>query len=591
MKTLRNFPEDFYPLVIVTGDRREIPPQSKGDILAYSVSSTDFMYMNYLNTNNCLVLSDKQFAIESEVQLKDKFGSCNLLIIGSPAVNILARKINELFMFRFAISQETKTELFEQYDFMNEYILTQDDLNIYHHCLDGILDVEMIIKGFVGFDPNIEALRERTNFITNEFKKTMICSNLKTFPKPIKYLMHKLDKPGIYDSLANIDRGKAVSESKDYGLISIVRNPFALKDDYYIIYVAGVHGPGTAEGLKLLSDKNAFIDHPFGGVYEVIINQFKDFFDRIQASKVRWETGAYKIEDVDSSIISPKKKMQVFLSSPAKTNDDKQHYFNDNIRDIFTQISNEENFLLNFEDPYSIILGGKIDFWQKILSFEKGCNFIIHDITNCVNGVMIEIGFSIGSKKDYFLIWNLNKSPQIDWNIIPKLLPTSNIEFININEPNIKELLKKKIFNEALNDNYNTECLECDKINKKDSAQTAFVYTYDKDLLTFLDKILYSKGIHRFTEEESSKELRICKFCENMQKSDFALIEINDKDLNSFIVLGLAKALNLKTQPISLDKYDQKLIPWAKDIIKYQIGSIEDRLNNDIKKFIESCYP
>ena len=76
MKLLTNFPEDFQPLVVVTGDRREVPPQSIGDVLSYSVSNTDFIYMNYMKLQESLTLSDKQFVIESEDDLRQRFGSC-----------------------------------------------------------------------------------------------------------------------------------------------------------------------------------------------------------------------------------------------------------------------------------------------------------------------------------------------------------------------------------------------------------------------------------------------------------------------------------------------------------------------------------
>jgi hypothetical protein len=59
MKTLKSFPEEFEPLVIVTGDRREVPPQSHGDLLAYSVSNTDFMYLYHLRIRNTTVFGNK----------------------------------------------------------------------------------------------------------------------------------------------------------------------------------------------------------------------------------------------------------------------------------------------------------------------------------------------------------------------------------------------------------------------------------------------------------------------------------------------------------------------------------------------------
>jgi len=46
---LQGFPQDFQPLVVVVGDRREPRPKSIGDVLAYSVSTIDFMFLAELH--------------------------------------------------------------------------------------------------------------------------------------------------------------------------------------------------------------------------------------------------------------------------------------------------------------------------------------------------------------------------------------------------------------------------------------------------------------------------------------------------------------------------------------------------------------
>ncbi|HEX2077070.1 MAG TPA: hypothetical protein VHG08_05155, partial [Longimicrobium sp.] len=76
MKPLTGFPEEFEPLVIVTGDRREVPPKHKGDLLAYSVSSIDLMYLPLLRFEARrpgapapIMLSDKQFVTDRKDEL------------------------------------------------------------------------------------------------------------------------------------------------------------------------------------------------------------------------------------------------------------------------------------------------------------------------------------------------------------------------------------------------------------------------------------------------------------------------------------------------------------------------------------------
>jgi hypothetical protein len=87
VRSLKNFPVDFRPLVVVTGDRREVPPLSKGDVLAYSFSTTDIMYLNNISyqgkkaaLNDGLVVSDKQFVTDDEESLRRRFGSTNILV-------------------------------------------------------------------------------------------------------------------------------------------------------------------------------------------------------------------------------------------------------------------------------------------------------------------------------------------------------------------------------------------------------------------------------------------------------------------------------------------------------------------------------
>lgn len=591
MKPLGNFPKDFHPIVIVTGDRREIPPKSKGDLLAYSVSNTDVMYLSLLCLDDALILSDKQFVIEPEDVLRNRFGSTNILVVGSPAVNLLARRINSQCMFRFSISKETEEELEEQNVFMNKFLQYEfeDDLFIYHQCLEGITDVDTILARFVGLEPNIDSLREKAKRIIPEFKRTKICRDLKMHPRPIRYLMHKLDRPGIFDSLAGSNRGETIPMDKDYGLITVLPNPFSEKKEYNIAYVAGVHGPGTALGLKLLSDKHAFKDHPFGGVYEVKINQFVNFFEKYQNSNVRWETRAYDEQGYRSAHNIHGKSARIFLSSPSDKKDTNQKTFNENLKKILSAIFDSKKIPLEIECPYTLAMSPGHDFWKTILEFASGCQFIIHDMTNCARGVMVEIGFSIGKKKQYFLIWNLGKSPVKSWNEMkaPSLLPTTNIDQIDLKDVSVATtILKEKIVEKALSNVRQFDCSSCEGIPKQESQRTAFAYSQEKLLKQYLHKELKERKAHVIEEEESKKEPRVCKICQVLRVSDLAFIDITDADVNSLIVLGMAKAIGVKTQPLSLEKYGKKEFPWARDIVPFKINFLEKDLETHVSKFM-----
>jgi hypothetical protein len=590
MKTLKSFPEDFLPLVVVTGDRREVPPQSQGDLLAYSVSNTDFMYLNYLNIPNVIVQSDKQFVIENEDVLRKRFGETNILVIGSPAVNLLARRINDQSIYRFSVSEETKAELEEQNDFINKYIETDDDRFIYYQCLEGLVKIDSILARNVGLDPHIDELRLRAEKIVPEFMKTRICADLQANPRPIRNLMHKLDKPGIFDSMAKINRGEAIPASKDYGLISILRNPFSESDDYYIIYVAGVHGPGTALGVKLLSEKNAFKDHPFGGIYEVNIDRFAEFFEKFQKSRAKWETRPYEEQgNSPDEIIRKGHKIKVFLSSPAGKDDGLQQQFNKRLKSNLNDTCKRMGIDLLIEDAYSLPLGGRNDFWDAILDYEKDCNFILHDVTNTARGVMVEIGFSIGKRKQHYLFWNSEKSTKTDWAEmhIPSLLPTANIDQIDLRTSRAsKESIKKKVVEKAISNLNIPNCNLCESLSRNSNRRSAFVYARESALLKYLDKELTDRRIYRVSEEESIEAKRICKICQVLRISDMAFVEVSNKDLNSLIILGMSKAIGVRTLPISLDVYNEKNFPWAQESITYQVDLIPERLNSPVAKFI-----
>jgi hypothetical protein len=592
MKSLKGFPGDFQPLIIVTGDRREVPPLSKGDVLAYSFSSTDVMYLNSIKYqekkdtfNDGLVVSDKQFVTDDEETLRHRFGSTNILVIGSPAVNLLARRINESCSFRFSISEETKKELQEQNDLMDELITDDDELFIYHQCLEGILDADTMLKRYVDLNPHIDELREKANTIVRHFKQTMVYRHLPTHSRPVRYLMHKLDKPGIYDTHSNTNRGEAIGPYMDYGLITILQNPFSDGEDYSIIYVAGVHGPGTAIGVRMLGEKGMFESHPSGGVYQVKIKRVANYYEKIQQSTGIWETPGYK-----KYIKEPEKpSIKVFLSSPSKKNDKKQQKFNDTIKEIVQNICEAKGIDTQVEEPYSFVLGGKEhDFWQTILEYEKECRFILHDITDCARGVMVEIGFSFGAKRQYFLIYNKAKNPKVNLGEIlkPSLLPVTQIEEIDIeNFQSSRRKIRERIVDRVLIDDRPIACSTCIPLQKKENIKSSYIYSKEPTLTKCLEDALRTRSIRWIPEETSKKELRICKICQVMSLSDFVLIHLSNEDPDGFILLGMAKAMGKKTFSLTLDRYGEDAFAWAHDSQRFQIKSVKEDLEEPLATF------
>lgn len=591
MKPLTEFPDAFQPLIVITGDRREVPPQSRGDVLAYSVSSTDYMFINHLMLGESQVVSDKQFVISSEEDLRNRFGASNLLVVGSPAVNLLSRRINEAAAFRFSISEETRSELREQNRFLAEYIeYEEDDLFVYHQCLEGILETGDILRRVMDLAPNLEELTLRADRIVAAFKQTQICRNLQTGARPVRYLMHKLDKPGIWDSLAHVNRGETIGANKDYGLISVLQNPFSDSDEYSIIYVAGVHGPATALGLRLLRKSEAFTNRPFGGVYEVNLERFAPFFDKIQHSKERWETRPYDVDAYERALAGDSKRLvKAFLSSPAGKNDQKQKDFNLNLLELLKSIATEIGVDLSIEGPYTLSMGGGPNFWDKILEYQQDCDFVIHDVTKSSRGVMVEIGFSVGKNRQHFLIWNPEKEEVGEWEDIsvPSLLPTSNIDIVDLRKgEEARAVIMNKIVNRALAESLETTCAGCDADTAVEKDDTVFMYTREPQLKKYITEQLTERDIRRASEEDFKSELRLCAICRTLRKARAAFVEISDADKSSYIVLGIAKTIGIPTMPLSLGKRKPTGFAWAQKAVVYEIDVMEERLGKKVASFL-----
>jgi hypothetical protein len=128
---------------------------------------------------------------------------------------------------------------------------------------------------------------------------------IKTFlgDKDLKARMNDFRKPGIVDLADLAIHGSATKHHNDFGMISLAANPFSDDDKYLCILVAGIHGPGTAQGLRALSDPvRMFSEHPFGGVFEVTLNPFHAWPKRLEGASFRWQTEPYNAEGILANI-------------------------------------------------------------------------------------------------------------------------------------------------------------------------------------------------------------------------------------------------------------------------------------------------
>jgi len=252
-KTLLDFPEAFPGIKIVTGDKREYPPKTAGDIGANSASPIDDRWIYSL----CLPVdtekvSDKEFVISDRARLEKEYGNSNLLVIGSPASNHLARMINSDAIFRFNL----------QKGFKETYKEVLQDLSISKY-------------GEVPEHRRQEHLKNLKRHMTQFYAFGII-------------------DPEYEENV----RGFALPADIDFGTITFAANPYYKGDDfqYIAIIVAGFHHPATVWALRWLSQKDKFVKRPYGGVVKVKIDTELPWEERMRKSECFWDTDEYTQE-------------------------------------------------------------------------------------------------------------------------------------------------------------------------------------------------------------------------------------------------------------------------------------------------------
>lgn len=291
-RSLADFPRAFYPLTIVCGDRRESSPRTRGDIFAYSMSTTDLMFLPRLKLDSTVdIRSDKLFVLMDDEYLRRKFGQTNLLIIGSPAVNLLARLVNKTAIFQF--DPATDIAVWERWErYVNANKLLND--RRYLQAFWELAEAPPTARGHTSVDEDLPAQE------LSELKN--IVAQLLDGSTP-KDLMNKFRKPGIMDPAENCVQAQTTRSDNDFGVISVARNPFADSDDYLAIVAAGIHGPGTAHAVRALAQEDISLqDHPLGGVLEIELDTFKDWPTRFEKAVYRWQTRRYTTAQIRTNL-------------------------------------------------------------------------------------------------------------------------------------------------------------------------------------------------------------------------------------------------------------------------------------------------
>jgi hypothetical protein len=273
-RTFNDFPEAFFPLAVVTGDKREDRGAHIGiaDFGAYSATPADTRWILDLGLREGVVKHiDKNFLLLSDEQLRRRFARMNLLVIGSPASNHLARQVNSSAVFRFNYSQEADDAIRQVINKAKD--MTKAQLTAYQQELRTSEQIRTSL-------PN----RMRSLFTGGIFDPTY---------------------PGgdyVAAKYAQIARDTQF----DFGMLTFCVNPFYEEQcriekrendhKYVAIMAAGIHHPATAHAVRQLGrerrEQGIFAKHPYGGLLRVELDLECPFSERTELAQCRWEDEA-----------------------------------------------------------------------------------------------------------------------------------------------------------------------------------------------------------------------------------------------------------------------------------------------------------
>ena len=294
LPTLADFPDAFDDLVIVCGDRRESPPKTKGDIFADSFSSADLTHIPKLFERcgrQLDIRSDKGFVLGDRDYLVREFGERHLIVLGSPAVNLLARMINEDCIFRFITPKAAR----DFFNYLEEKLPEINDpylLEIFYKMtsqwreVGGVeIDSEAYYQHYQ--KKGIKIQHEQIQALADKVKELLKDNTVKR----IKNMFHK---PGFSDPADAQQHGESPRQDNDFGVVSLGPNPYSKRGNHLCILVAGIHAPGTDQALRVLATDD-FRERPFGGVIEAKINLQAGWIERLYRAGFDWQTKPYDI--------------------------------------------------------------------------------------------------------------------------------------------------------------------------------------------------------------------------------------------------------------------------------------------------------
>ena len=294
---LANFPEAFYPLLVVCGDRRESPQKDWSDLFADSMSPLDLTFLMRLGLRpvtlmpdgteqKTLLFSDRIFACGDESQLRKTFSSVNLLVVGSPKVNLLARRVNFSSLFRFTLKRTDEARTLHK-RLEKEELLRQTNL----------VQAFTIMCQTTPHTALDENQRRDLGLSRKQADELLELGSDLLGQATISEAQEMFYPTGISD-LARRYHWTRHSDAEKLGFVSLAAHPF--NPERVCILAAGLEGVSTAQCLKsLVHAKKAYAEHPLGGVLSVT---YKNSRNEPQDALYKIEKPAYTPNDLLKSL-------------------------------------------------------------------------------------------------------------------------------------------------------------------------------------------------------------------------------------------------------------------------------------------------
>lgn len=315
--SLVNFPHRFSPLHIIAGDRREHHPKNRADLLCYSASMIDLIFVPRIceKLPGVRISSDKILYRMSEKWKKEELGKSNMLVIGSPAANLLARIVNKTAPFRFRLGKETREW---QKIVESQEALALDDEN----RADAFAQIASNDGAEVSHNPADYELGLAEDEIDQliELRRRVFYNPAAQNYTSLGEFMNEFRKAGFMDAATAKIHGSVKRINNDFGIISIAKNPFSDPNQNFVcIFAAGISGAGTASLVKFLAeaDQGRFEGHPLGGVLEIPLLQNNEWAEIPVHSKPWFRTRPYDLDRVLRNI----KSAHNAAETPAWAND------------------------------------------------------------------------------------------------------------------------------------------------------------------------------------------------------------------------------------------------------------------------------